>query len=407
MRKLLAAALAVVATLLLPLESALAESGPAPAFPQEETGARAMRVVGSEVGTEYHTQEEIVEHLARSGVTKASDCKIQYAEQPQWTNPYVPGVLSARTQNDALTVLNNIRYVAGLDPVVWNEEQARGQQIACIISAANGSISHYPKSPPGMGLTMFKDGYGACAHSNLGAGHEGVYNQILGWMADRQDYNLRTLGHRRWCLNPAMGTMAYGVVDGVDDRYGTYQSMYVHDTSNEEAEQYNVAWPARQMPLEYFGDDNPWSLSIGEVIENPDGVQVVLTRLNDERAWSFSTDLSDGDFHINNDKYGQAGCIIFRPKDVSYSPGDAFHVSITGLEKQIDYDVEFFRAFKVPGDLINAGKPTLTSLVLVVEYVHRDGTLTEEQLELADLNGDGKVTLLDEVLLVRLIRDNM
>ena len=61
-------------------------------------------------------------------------------------------------------------------------------------------------------------------------------------------------------------------------------------------------------------------------------VSVTLTRQNDGEVWNFSqNNPADGFFNVENGGYGQKGCVIFRPNNISYSAGDRFNVSISGV----------------------------------------------------------------------------
>ena len=97
------------------------------------------------------------------------------------------------------------------------------------------------------------------------------------------------------------------------------------------------------MPLEYFNDDDAWSVSFGmELTES--AVSVNLKRTGDGREWSFSSgDQSDGFFNVENSNYGQTGCVIFRPDGISYSAGDQFTVTLSGVgSAPVTYTVDFF-----------------------------------------------------------------
>lgn len=161
-------------------------------------------------------------------------------------------------------------------------------------------------------------------------------------MADSSARNISTLGHRRWILNPTMGKAGFGAVSGYN---GTYSAMYIFDDSRNARMDYQVAWPAQNMPLSYFTSDSPWSISLGKVLD-PDNISVTLTRVNDGRVWKFSSYGSHGEFYVNNNGYGQKGCVIFRPSGLtSYNHGDLFNVSIKGAgKKKIEYSVNFFDA---------------------------------------------------------------
>lgn len=74
-------------------------------------------------------------------------------------------------------------------------------------------------------------------------------------------------------------------------------------------------------------------------------VKVTLTRKRGKKTkkWTFSSKKSNGYFNVENSYYGQQGCIIFRPKNISYRAGDTFKVKITGLDETVSYQVKFFK----------------------------------------------------------------
>lgn len=75
------------------------------------------------------------------------------------------------------------------------------------------------------------------------------------------------------------------------------------------------------------------------------GTKVVLTRKRDKKKWTFTTknnNINGNYMTINNDGYGQRGCIIFRPKNITYKDGDSFQVKISGTGFSFSYDVTFF-----------------------------------------------------------------
>ena len=77
-------------------------------------------------------------------------------------------------------------------------------------------------------------------------------------------------------------------------------------------------------------------------LEKGDKVKVTLKRKSDNKTWTFTKKSAKGYFNINNDGYGQTGCIIFRPNKISYKSGDTFQVTITGLKNKVSYQVKFF-----------------------------------------------------------------
>lgn len=293
------------------------------------------------VNVEYHTKQEIRDYIKKNNVDMNAETK--YTEAPSVQKPYNTGTLSSKSLKNALADVNAIRYVAGIDAdVKLNDSYNKAAQAAALINAANGSLSHYPEKPSGMKDNLYSLGYQGAGKSNLawtGWYTELGYSVVNLWMDDGDASNISKVGHRRWILNPSMKETGFGFVQG---NFGTFSSMYVIDKNwYAETEYYGVAWPAQNMPLEWFRASYPWSISMGTSVD-ASKIKVTLTRKSDNRKWEFSTKQADGYFNVDNGNYGKTGCIIFRPENISYFAGDSFSVKITGLEKPVSYDVNFF-----------------------------------------------------------------
>ncbi len=299
-----------------------------PAFGNHVLAAEGIHV-------EYHTQEEIKNFVEKSGATETEP--IRYETEPSVTGEYAPGRLSEQTRNSALAMLNQIRYIAGIDAdVAWDEEYEKKAQAGALVNCVNDKLSHTPVKPAGMSQELYELGYEGTSSSNIAwNSYGGGLNDSLvnSWMEDGDEGNISRVGHRRWCLNPGMLKTAFGAV-------GAYSTMYSFDDQRP-SDYYGVAWPAQNMPVEYFGDHYPWTISMGTDVDKSK-VTVTLTRESDQKTWTFSNAGADGYFNVNNDGYGATGCIIFRPSDISYSAGTVFHVSIEGLSNPVSYDVNFF-----------------------------------------------------------------
>lgn len=282
------------------------------------------------------TQSEIREYLSAHPFSVSQSAK--YTTEPDLSAPYEnAGALDQSTISNALNALNCARYIAGLDEVGISDTYNGQAQQAAYILRLNNAISHYPTKPSGVSDGIYSVGSAACSKSNIAADYRNIADSVFGFLEDSDSYNIKMVGHRRWCLNPSMGKTGFGEAD-------KYQSMWVFDTSNSSAKQTGVAWPAQNMPVEYFGNDYAWSWSLGQVITNTSDVKVTLTRLSDKKTWTFSESSSDGYFTVNNEYYGEPGCVIFRPESISYKAGDSFTVSITGAGLPVNYGVEFFSA---------------------------------------------------------------
>ena len=315
-----------------------------------ESEDTATLAAASGLGVASHTQEEIINHIKDSGALITDDTvyKTDYSAE----QPYSAGVLDESTLNSGIAMLNNIRYIAGLNYDValddgFNEECQAG----ALINKINGSISHYPQQPSDMSDEMYQLAYKGCNESNIAWGYSTLNKCIVfGWMSDDDDGNISRVGHRAWCLNPTMGKTGFGVVDN-------YYNMHSFDGSHTSSVK-NISWPAQNMPVEYFEKNMPWSVFTGSS-ETASDVKVTLTRQSDGKVWNFSQDSADGYFNCTN--YIQSGTIVFRPSDITgYNDGDVFTVSVTGVKTPLSYTVSFFSLGSELGHVHSFGKAILS-----------------------------------------------
>lgn len=327
-------ALAATAATVMIFTTAWGSPGAIPAVHAEEQSGGRLNVA-------YHTQAEISARIKSDGITLNDP--LNFAVQPQLAPPYGnAGVLSPETLNAAMKTMNQIRYIAGLqDNVTLNEEYNRKAQAAALVNFANHSLSHYPSRPAGMDDGMYKLGSAGASSCNIAmASWNRSLNETIvkSWMEDGDSSNIDRVGHRRWILNPSMGQTGFGAVYGPG---GTYSALYCFDESRPASET-QVAWPAQNMPVNYFGTKFPWSVSMGSSVDK-NAVHVTLKRVNDGMTWNFSAGSSNGYFNVDNGGYGQRGCIIFRPDRIDgYHAGDTFEVAITGGGVNLSYTVNFF-----------------------------------------------------------------
>lgn len=300
-----------------------------------------------DLNVSYRTPEDINAFLQSHPVAHdafSESYEFSYSDAPRLSSSYEPGSLSKSDLNSALHLLENIRYIAGLPAdLKLSNDYNRMAQAASLVNYSNDSISHYPEFPSNISSKTAKSGIKACAESNLAWDswqNTSLEHSILNvWMKDDSVSNIKALGHRRWILSPEMKRTGFGAVSG---SRGTYNTMYVFDFGRKVKTNYQVAWPAQQMPVSYFPEGTPWSLSLGKVL-NSEKIKVTLTRLSDNKIWNFSKKQADGAFYVNNDGYGQKGCIIFNPKNIGHcKSGDKFIVKVSGVGKEISYIVNFF-----------------------------------------------------------------
>lgn len=301
------------------------------------------------INVAYHTQEEIRNFCNENGVTLRD--ALTYAQEPVVSGDYSAGKLSDETLDSAVKMLNCVRYIAGISYNVKVTDSYNSlAQTATLVNYVNNRLSHYPAKPADMDESLYELGVEGASSSNIAwASWKGCsmnWTIVDSWMEDGDDYNIDRVGHRRWLINPKMKYTGFGAVSG---NRGTYSAVYAFDTKNSKAAEYGVVWPAQNMPVEYFGAGFPWSVSMGSTVDIS-SVKVKLTRESDNKTWNFSSSEADGYFNVNNDGYGQKGCIIFRPDtDEDYEAGDVYNVSITGLGdgKDVSYSVNFFELGKI------------------------------------------------------------
>ena len=311
----------------------------------------------SGIGVKSRTQAQIKSYIASHPFSTTES--VSFTTSPDLTSPYDnQGALSTASLNNGLNALNVVRYVAGLDEVKLNSTYNKKAQIGAYVDALNGGISHTPSKPAGINSSIWSQQADEAINNscNLAAGHINLAKAILAYMDDSDSSNIARLGHRRWCLSPEMEQTGFGQVNTTSG-YRYYSNMYVMDNSgaNWNTDTTGIAWPAMNMPVEYFGTDQAWSYSLGTSITSPSSVQVTLTRKSDGKTWTFKNGSSD--FYVEADTSstrGARGCVIFRPSGISsYKDGDVYNVKITGLGTTVNYDVNFFDTASAPAKVTN------------------------------------------------------
>ena len=310
----------------------------------EEGGLASIETdSGSVINVEYHTILEIEDYMSKSGVIEKN--AITYKREPVTSGNYDPGELSSDTLNSALAILNQMRYIAGISyDITLNDEYNKKAQAAALLNDVNKGLSHYPQQPFDMSDSLYQLGYEGASHSNLTGGYANFYSSIIGWLSDSGDDNINRVGHRRWILNPNMEQTGFGAIS-----VSIYAIAAMYATDGSKSSNIKVTWPAQNMPTTYFDAFDAWSVSINKYVDKST-VYVTLTRKDDNKQWYFSEKSSDGYFNVDNQGYGQIGCIIFRPElsGENYADGDLFNVDITyGEGQHLTYNVQFFEPFKM------------------------------------------------------------
>lgn len=297
------------------------------------------------LGVTYHSQSDIEQYMASSGITDALiSGTTTMASDPVLSAPYAAGKVSDESIGQALAMLNQIRYIAGLDAgVTLNDTYTQMAQTGSMLNAANNQLSHYPSRPSGMSDELYELGYSGTSSSNIAmtSWRSSLLKSLMMWMDDSDSSNIDRLGHRRWIMNPTMQQTGFGYA--VSNSGAAYSSVYVFDYDRHNMDVTGVAWPAMVMPKRYFDSSSAWSYSYGSSLNGNVSVKLQCLTTGRERTWNFSSAASDGYFNVDNGGYGQKGCVIFKPDSISIQAGEDYEVTITQDAAVIaDYTVHFF-----------------------------------------------------------------
>ena len=326
------------------------------------------------------TREEITSLLANRPAPDAL-----YAEEPHVSGaPYTAGKLTQQALEAGLYELNMFRQLAGVEPVVLNEEYTRTAQNGAALCGAMGEMNHRPdiaRKPKDMPDEFFHAGYDGTSKSNLFmSGSESLPHSlryaVRSWMGDEDAGNVDRLGHRRWQLNPGMGAVGFGWSNGGSLGY-SFAAEYAFDRSNTSLKDYAyIAWPSsgyfpNELIPQYGNGGIPWSITLNPTrYQIPARQDLTITVESEELGKSWVLD-GKKDYpatnyqqylHVDTQGYGVNNCIIFRFTDTQQEAQQIMHgkytVTVQGLKDKagnpadLRYTVDFFH----PDDL----KPHVT-----------------------------------------------
>lgn len=303
----------------------------------------------SAMNVEYRSKQDIVNYYNEHPFVR--DMETTYSEEPDVFAPYNLGAVSQECIDNVTNVVNLARYAAGLSGMVESDSELNKKaQAGALCDAAIGDLTHTPYRPRDMSDELYNLGKEGASSSNIA---HASYNLTLPatirmYLSDSDSGNRKKVGHRRWILYPALYKTGFGQVEN-------YSATHViGGQRNYSAHEYGVAWPAQNTPVEllsYSGDGRgvsgyPWSVSFGE--KPGDNINVTLIDLKTGNSWHFSNTYGDdGEFYVNNSGYGQRGCVIFFPENLSLDRGDQFEVrinniGIAGYQDSLTYRVNIF-----------------------------------------------------------------
>ncbi len=268
---------------------------------------------------------------------------------------------------DGLQAVNLIRYIAGLDSVTNNTAFATETQHTAAFLAFRGQgligvPTSFPGKPTNMKQAFYNTAEDGFEESLLytSSGNIGLPDTVFSYVKDTN--KLSTLENRRWLLNDNLKTVGFGFAekDG-----GSVASLYVDKTdASKQSSQKTVVWPAQKMPMELFGSEQSWSITLGDLEKNKiindvnagkGYFKVTLTKIADQngevnngQSLTFTLDGTGNGGQMWLDEEGVYGSknptIIFKPSNLTYKAGDVYEVKVTGLVEPMTYTVTFFDA---------------------------------------------------------------
>ena len=229
----------------------------------------------------------------------------------------------------AVRRLNAYRFLCGLPANVTLDPE----QTPLCSSRREAAQSRRQTRPyarqSGRARAEYKDGYNGTSHSNIFTATpiSSLAKSVDAYMDDSDAGNICRLGHRRWCLNPAMQTTGFG-------KYQNFSAMWSFDSRRPNLGDWDiVAYPARgYMPTEYFSPDRAWSLIVNRSRHrsSPPATSTSRSAALDD-ALHPGSPLELDYKAVETGGYGGGPAMIFRPKSLDMAAGRRYGVEIKGV----------------------------------------------------------------------------
>jgi len=233
-------------------------------------------------------------------------------------------------RQEALRRLKAYRYLCGVpyENLELDDELQKYAQAGARLCERIGGIEHRPVNP-GLPEDEYKLGYKGTSHSNLCEGTKFIWQSIDEYLDDSDATNRDAVGHRRWCLNPALKKTGFG-------KSGKFFAMWSMDQSQEKIPDYDfVCFPPRGlMPTTHFKPAYMWSISVNpKKYAVPDGNVKVTVYAADKDYNRIRNPLPLTYFHVDRSGCGIPNCIIFQPQLTDNTTGlSRFWVEVEGIK---------------------------------------------------------------------------
>lgn len=295
------------------------------------------------------SKDDIRAYIRQHSMLDYGEQPAKYLVQPKVRAPWAVGQLSPQFVQRGLNAINIVRYVAGIEPnVMIDAAGADGCQAAALICAAAKSAKP-TNMPSGMDKQLWQQGQRAVDGALVAESAEQLDRAVVfDLLRDARKAELSDVLRRRVLLNPALNAVSVGQV-------GKYSVL--RPIAGQPQGPFMVAWPAQNMPLDYFDVNTPLSIIFSDGYDIKGNVVLVMVRQHDGRVWKFGRLLPKQDGHYSTSTAvsgGSSRCIVWRPNGIDqYRPGDRFSIHLSGIKYNgfelppIEYTVSFFDLFTV------------------------------------------------------------
>lgn len=249
----------------------------------------------------------------------------------------------AGLRHEALLRLRAYRNLCGLaqaDMVLvheWNDLC----DAAAEVCRANGDIGHEPPRPPGFDEARYQQGAIGAKSSNLSRAPT-LPMSVDDYMDDSDPRNIEHVGHRRWCLNPAMRRVGFGTADD-------FHAMWAFDASGNTPKGMTAIYypPAGFVPVDMFASHHAFSIILLRGSAPKTQLLGASVRKLDDDYLPEGDPLPVDNCHVAEGGPDTGPCIIFRAPSIEVAPGRRYlvEVSLDGGKTQAHrYVVEFTEA---------------------------------------------------------------
>ena len=246
----------------------------------------------------------------------------------------------------ALRYLKAYRCISGVpyDDVTVNPSFQAYAQAAAEVCHDLGHITHFPENP-GWETKRFDFAAIGTRSSNLAQGRIAC-RSVRAYMDDSDERNIAKVGHRAWCMNPAMTQTGFGTVD-------RFSAMWSISGDRKQVPEYDFVAcpPPGHAPAGWFGPQWAWSISLNpKRYDAPQagsvGVEVVPV---DETFLPTGPALAQDHLSVLNASAGIPYMVVFRPVGPALETGARYRVTVQGLTAKgkargLRYYVSFFDA---------------------------------------------------------------